>query len=43
MYNYVASIKDIEQLTGINFFPKLPTQMQAELESQLPNELWPIV
>ncbi|XP_028404712.1 venom phosphodiesterase 2-like [Dendronephthya gigantea] len=36
----VAPVRDIELLTGINFFPKLPAQLQVELKTFIPVELW---
>lgn len=36
----VAPVRDIELLTGINFFPKLPAQLQVELKTFIPVQLW---
>ncbi|XP_046845830.1 venom phosphodiesterase 2-like [Xenia sp. Carnegie-2017] len=36
----VAPVRDIELLTGINFFSKLPAQLQVYLKTFVPVELW---
>jgi hypothetical protein len=36
----VAPVKDIEILTGISFFSNLPAQLQVELSTFIPVELW---
>ena len=36
----LTSIRDIETVTGVNFFPNLSTQQQNILELRIANELW---
>ncbi|CAB3996662.1 Ectonucleotide pyrophosphatase phosphodiesterase family member 3 [Paramuricea clavata] len=36
----VAPVRDIELLSGINFFSKLPAQLQVELKTFIPVQLW---
>lgn len=38
--NYIVSIRQIEQLTGINFHPQLPAQMDT-IETEVDPALWP--
>lgn len=40
IYEYVVSIDKIEELTGIDFFPKLPDKLESKLESQINIDLW---
>ncbi len=40
IYEYVVSIDKIEELTGIDFFPKLPDKLESKLESQINTDLW---
>ncbi|EDV22535.1 uncharacterized protein TRIADDRAFT_58865 [Trichoplax adhaerens] len=42
IFEHVSSIADIEKLTGIDFFPELPAELQVQLEAQIPTELWSI-
>ena len=37
----LVSIDEIEQLTDIDFFPALPEDIEAELESQRATRFWP--
>lgn len=37
---YLTSIGEIEHRTGLNFFPKLEKQAQAQLEDQRPSSVW---
>ena len=37
----LVSIDEIEQLTDLNFFPGLPAEAEAELESERATRLWP--
>jgi len=37
---YVVSIRRIETLTGLNFFPKLPQQTQDKLETAVAPRAW---
>ena len=39
---HIATIDEIERLTGLDFNPELPSFIQDPLESDLPNRLWPI-
>ena len=36
----LTPIRDIERLTGVNFFPDLTPQQQNTLELRLNNKLW---
>ena len=38
----LVTIKELEQLTGLDFNPDLPSFIQEPLESDLPTRLWPI-
>ncbi len=37
----LASIDRVEELTGLDFFPDLPEELQVELESHPASRLWP--
>ncbi|VGO21557.1 DNA/RNA non-specific endonuclease [Pontiella sulfatireligans] len=37
----LVSIDEIEQRTGLDFFPELPERMQQELEAEPASRLWP--
>ncbi len=39
---YLATIDEIEDLTGLDFLPDLPSFIQDPLEAELPTRLWPI-
>jgi len=39
-YNYTVSVDEIENLTGINFFPNLSEDIQIRLESKVNLENW---
>lgn len=39
---YLASIDEIEALTGLDFFPAMPKDLQTRLEKQKPKTLWKI-
>lgn len=39
--DYLGSIREVEQQTGLTFFPSLPGAVQANLKSQRAQELWP--
>ena len=39
---YLVTVDEIEQLTGLDFNPDLPSFIQDQLEADLPNRLWPI-
>ena len=39
---YLISIDELEELTGLDFLPDLPTFIQEPLEAELPSRLWPI-
>ena len=38
----LISIDELEELTGLDFNPELPSFIQDPLESELPSRLWPI-
>ena len=38
----LISIDELEQLTGLDFNPELPSFIQDPLEAELPSRLWPI-
>lgn len=38
----LASISEIEHLSGLNFNPELPSFIQDPLEQEVPDRLWPI-
>ena len=38
----IVSISEIEELTGLDFNPDLPSFIQDPLESELPSRLWPV-
>lgn len=38
----LISIKELEELTGLDFNPELPAFIQDPLESELPSRLWPV-
>ncbi|GAB4339647.1 MAG: DNA/RNA non-specific endonuclease [Flammeovirgaceae bacterium] len=37
---YVVSIDALEEMTGIDFFPALPDDLEKKLESEMQTELW---
>lgn len=39
---YIVTIDELEELTGLDFLPDLPSFIQTPLEAQLPSRLWPI-
>ena len=38
----LVSIDELEQLTGLDFNPELPSFIQDPLEAELPSRLWPV-
>ena len=40
---HIVTIREIEQLSGLNFNPDLPSFIQDPLEMDLPSRLWPIL
>ena len=36
----VATIRDIERLTGVNFFSELRPDLQVQLKTKLPTKVW---
>lgn len=40
--SYACSIDEVEETTGINFFPKLLNGLGEELESSLDKDAWPV-
>jgi endonuclease G, mitochondrial len=40
MNNYVVSVDEVEKTTGIDFFAKLPNELQAKLEANSSWEAW---
>ncbi len=38
----IISISELEQLTGLDFNPDLPSFIQSPLEAEVPTRLWPI-
>ena len=38
----LVTIDELEQATGLDFFPELPSFIQDPLEAELPSRLWPI-
>ena len=39
---HIITIQELEELTGLDFNPELPSFIQRPLESDLPSRLWPI-
>ena len=39
---HIVSIDELEDLTGLDFLPDLPSFIQSPLESERPTRLWPI-
>ena len=39
---HLVSIDEVEELSGLNFLPDLPSFIQDPLEAELPSRLWPI-
>ena len=39
---YLVSIDKLEEMSGLDFLPELPTFIQEPLEAELPSRLWPI-
>ena len=39
---YLISIDDLEEMTGFDFLPDLPSFIASPLEAQLPTRLWPV-
>jgi hypothetical protein len=39
---YACSIDEVEEATGINFFPKLLSGLGEELEASLDKDAWPV-
>ncbi|MEE9362683.1 MAG: DNA/RNA non-specific endonuclease [Cellulophaga sp.] len=40
LQNFIVSVDEIERLTGIDFFEKLPDSLEDKLESQIVTENW---
>jgi len=40
IYNYVVSIDKVEEVTGIDFFPKLPDDIEVKLEKEIDTDFW---
>lgn len=40
LYDFVVSVDKIEQMTGIDFFPKLPDEIEQSLEKQTSYKAW---
>ena len=38
--SFTVSIDYVEKLTGLDFFPGMPDEMEASLESEITPELW---
>lgn len=38
---HLTSIRDLEEATGLDFFPELERGLQDEIETQTPTRLWP--
>ena len=38
----IVTIDRLEELTGLDFFPEMPTFLQDALEADLPTRLWPV-
>jgi len=38
----IVTVDELEQLTGLDFYPELPSFIQDPLEADLPTRLWPI-
>ena len=39
---HLVTIDELEEMTGLDFLPDLPTFIQEPLEAELPSRLWPI-
>ena len=39
---HIVSIDELEELTGLDFNPDLPSFIQTPLEAELPTRLWPV-
>ena len=39
---HIVTIDELEELTGLDFNPELPSFIQEPIEADLPNRLWPI-
>ena len=39
---HIVSIDELEEMTGLDFLPDLPSFIQSPLESEVPTRLWPI-
>ena len=39
---HIVTIDELEQLTGLDFNPELPSFIQSPLEAELPTRLWPV-
>ena len=37
---HLATIKDVERLTGLHFFPRLPLEVQMKMKIKLNTKLW---
>lgn len=42
MYSYVNTVDEVERITGIDFFPALPDEVEAEVEGRCEPEKWEI-
>jgi len=40
--NNIVTVDELEELTGLDFYPELPSFIQDPLEADLPTRLWPI-
>ena len=39
---HIVTIDELEELSGLDFFPELPSFIQQPIEADRPNRLWPI-
>ena len=39
---YIVTVDELEELTGLDFYPELPEFIQSPLEAELPSRLWPV-
>lgn len=41
-FHYLVSVDELEQLTGLDFFPEMPEFLQRPLEADHPTRFWPV-
>jgi hypothetical protein len=40
MARFLTTVRKVESLTGINFFPELSDDLEERMENELPEGIW---